>query len=114
MLERPRRVMQLASAAILLLLIGLVWILRRVTPPAPSARGTLHSGSMAIGGETTGWTIDTPRGPIEVDVRAVAATASALDGRSVVATGQWQTVRGVERPDRRVLVIAELKDGSTP
>ena len=68
--------------------------------------GTLESGVMAIGGETTGWRLigDGESGALELDVSRIADQAEKLDGRRVTITGQVTTRQYIERGEVTVLV----------
>lgn len=75
--------------------------------------GTLHRGMMAIGGEATGWTIEshagaaTPRA--EVDCSAVSDVAETLDGKPVRAHGRWTTRHYIERGPTQVFTVESLE-----
>jgi hypothetical protein len=73
--------------------------------------GTLGSGLMAIGGETTGWRLvgDGESGGIEVDVSDVRAQAEMLDGKRVTITGRMTHRDYVERGQVRVLVAEGIR-----
>ena len=74
--------------------------------------GTLESGVMAIGGETTGWRLvrgADAGGPIEVDVSRVRPRAGQLDGRRVTITGHVVPRQYVERGSVRVLVAESIE-----
>jgi hypothetical protein len=84
-----------------------------INPPTPATQpaaapaaetkvvtGTLESGQVGIGGETTGWrllTDDTPPKSVEVDVAAVRDQAKKLDGKRVRVVGVYTTRQFVER-----------------
>ena len=87
--------------------------------PAPASKpsssvktltGTLHSGIVAAGGETTGWVLagDGQTGGVEVNVSAVEKDAKALDGKRVTVTGALVERPGVERGKRQVLVAEKI------
>lgn len=75
-------------------------------------RGTLRTGIMAIGGETTGTTI-TARGVTwELDLRGNpewAARAESLSGKRVVVTGSLEVRPGVERRQRSIVTVKTLE-----
>ena len=75
-------------------------------------RGTLRTGIMAVGGETTGTTI-TARGVTwELDLRGrpeLAARAESLAGRRVVVTGSLEVRPGVERRQRSIVTVKTLE-----
>ena len=73
--------------------------------------GTLESGVMAVGGETTGWRLvgDGESGGIEVDVSNVRAQAEMFDGRRVTVSGRMTHRDYVERGQVRVLVAERIR-----
>jgi hypothetical protein len=88
-------------------------------PPPPGGdyikveiRGTLRSGMMAIGGETTG-TVITARGATwELDLKGVAQgrqKAESLDGRAVLVKGALEIRPGVERRERAIVTVTSLE-----
>jgi hypothetical protein len=80
-------------------------------------RGTLATGIMAMGGETTGTTI-TARGVTwELDLRARPewkARAESLSGRRVVVTGTLEVRPGVERRRQRSIVTVKSLEPAGP
>ena len=86
-----------------------------LTPPSTgpvSQTGTLRGGMMAIGGETSGWTLvgDGAVGGLELDVSRVQEAARRLDGKRVTATGRMVDKKYVERGTVRVLQVETLKE----
>lgn len=76
------------------------------------AVGTVRTGLVAIGGETTGTTIAAGDLELELDLGGrpeLAAVAERLDGRRGIATGRLHRVRGVERGDRWIVKVRELR-----
>lgn len=76
------------------------------------AVGTIRTGMVAIGGETTGTTITADDIVLELDLggkEALAAVAEKLDGRRGIATGRLHRVRGVERGDRWIVKVSDLR-----
>jgi hypothetical protein len=75
-------------------------------------RGTLRTGIMAVGGETTGTTI-TARGVTwELDLRGRpewTARAESLAGRRVIVTGTLEVRPGVERRQRSIVTVKSLE-----
>jgi len=75
-------------------------------------RGTLHAGMMAIGGETTGYTI-TARGVTwELDFGADEALhrkAEGLDGKRVIVTGTLEARPGVEIRTRTIVKVDAIE-----
>lgn len=75
-------------------------------------RGTLRTGIMAIGGETTGTTITSSGATWELDLRGNpdwAARAESLSGRRVVVTGRLEVRPGVERRQRWIVTVKTLE-----
>jgi 4-carboxymuconolactone decarboxylase len=79
--------------------------------------GTLQGGRIAIGGETTGWTLEYRDGSgphsIEVDLPGALATR-ARSGATVQLTGTIVTREYVERGSTRVLRVSRLEDAGAP
>ena len=79
-------------------------------------RGTLRTGIMAIGGETTGTTITSRGATWELDLRARpewSARAEALNGRRVVVTGTLEVRPGVERRQRVIVTVKSLEPAAS-
>ncbi|HYE02741.1 MAG TPA: hypothetical protein VD963_05860 [Phycisphaerales bacterium] len=90
------------------------------TPSAPGGTdgvvtrhtGVLRGGMMAIGGETSGWVLETaPGAQLELDVSMVRDEARALDGQRVTAEGTMTEKRYVERGAVKVLRVTGLRAG---
>lgn len=80
-------------------------------------RGTLRTGIMAVGGETTGTTVTARGATWELDLRGkpeLLARAEALAGRRVVVTGSLEVRPGVERRRRHILTVKTLEGASSP
>ncbi len=77
-----------------------------------AVRGTLRTGIMAIGGESTGTTV-TARGVTwELDLRARpewGSRAESLNGRRVIVTGTLEVRPGVERRQRSIVTVKTLE-----
>jgi hypothetical protein len=75
-------------------------------------RGTLSTGVMAIGAETTGTTSQASNVTWELDFgdrKDLRELASKLDKQKVVVTGNYQKVRGVEIRERHLVKVTALK-----
>jgi hypothetical protein len=75
-------------------------------------RGTLRTGIMAIGGETTGTTVTARGATWELDLRGNpewAARAESLSGRRVVVAGTLEVRPGVERRQRWIVTVKTLE-----
>lgn len=86
-----------------------------LTPPTTqmtTQTGTLRGGMMAIGGETTGWTLvgDGGVGGLELDVSAVQDAAARLEGKRVNVTGRPIDKQYVERGTVRILRVEKLEE----
>ena len=104
--------MAIAQALLMLLTLG--------ASPAPGGgdyikveiRGTLRTGMMAVGGETTG-TMVTARGASwELDLTHVPEgrkKAETLDGRAVLVKGTLEIRPGVERRQRAIVTVTSLE-----
>ncbi len=102
-----------------LLVLGAIALL---TLPAISAdkkeareqqwQGTLRTGVVASGGETTGTVVETKAGKFELDLgkdRDLRRQAKKLNGKAVVVTGVLRLKKGVEVKDRRIITVRSLK-----
>jgi hypothetical protein len=75
-------------------------------------KGTLKTGIMAIGGETTGTIITTPQGTLELDFgtnKELKEQAGKLNGKEAVAKGTLQVRKGVAVKQRLIVGVTELK-----
>jgi len=80
--------------------------------PVTTYTGTLRTGMMAIGGETTGVLLETSAGTFELDLRQseeANAKAESLNGKKVVVTGDYRPRAGVEVKERRIIVVRTLQ-----
>ena len=79
-----------------------------------SYSGTLHGGMMAIGGETTGWTLveEGQSGGLQLDVSRVKDTAARLDGTKVIVSGRMTERQYVERGPVKVLEVDSIVPAS--
>jgi hypothetical protein len=76
--------------------------------PAETFTGTVRTGLMAIGGETTGIVLTTRAGEYELDVRGdreAAAKLEVLNGKEIIVTGDYRPRRGVEVKERRIIIV---------
>lgn len=74
--------------------------------------GTVRTGIMAIGGETTGIVLETDAGTFELDVggnQENAAKLEALNGRAVTILGPVRTKNGVEVKNRRIIEVTAIR-----
>src|SRR5947207_1141086 len=78
-----------------------------------TAKGALRTGLVAIGGETTGTTITTKDGTLELDFgknKKLRDLAAKLDKKPVEVTGTLTMRQGVENPRTRLIVrVTQLK-----
>lgn len=76
-------------------------------------KGRLRHGIFAIGGETTGTEISASGVRWELDLRgkkSLQKKAARLDGGQAWVKGVLTQRKGVEVPDRRILLVEELKE----
>jgi len=74
--------------------------------------GTIHSGIVAVGGETTGATVTSKGITWELDFRQdqpLRETAQQLNNRLVIVTGSLERRAGVEVKDRWIVAVTSLK-----
>jgi hypothetical protein len=80
-----------------------------VQQPTTSVVGRLTQ-VMGIGGETTGWAVQTARGQFEIDVPSwLQREAARYADRQVRVHGVWSTRRGPERGTRWVLRAVSIQ-----
>ena len=75
-------------------------------------RGTLRTGMMAIGGETTGTVVSARGATWELDLTSLPQgrqRAESLDGRRVLVKGSLEIRRGVERRERAIVAVSSLE-----
>ena len=80
-------------------------------------RGTVRTGIMAIGGETTGVTIAARGATWELDLSkdpALRAKAESLSGRKAVVRGSLEVRPGVERRQRWIVTVTGLEAAEPP
>lgn len=73
--------------------------------------GTLQTGLMAIGGETTGTVISANGVTWELDLRKhpkLQALVDRLNGKKVTVRGTYERRRGVEIPQREIVTVTDL------
>ena len=74
--------------------------------------GTLESGIMAVGGETTGVVLKTESGEkYELDFGKdgnLAKLAEKLNGKPVVVIGEYTIRGGVETKERRIIRVTKF------
>jgi len=72
--------------------------------------GTLQTGVMAIGGETTGIQINSGNVTYELDIKdaELKKKAEELNGKSVTIKGTLTIKQGVERGQRRIIAVESL------
>jgi hypothetical protein len=75
-----------------------------------SRTGILNRGGYQIGGESTGWILETERsGQVEVDVSRVAAKAEVLIGQLVTVIGYFVTEHYIERGPTEILIAENIR-----
>jgi hypothetical protein len=100
---------------------GLIWVASDAPTRAGEAdkndyikveiRGTIKTGIMAIGGETTGTIISTKDLTVELEVKdkKLREEAEKLDGKTAIVKGTLTFRKGVERGQRMIVVVNDLK-----
>jgi hypothetical protein len=82
-------------------------------PKKVEVKGKLHTGVVAIGGETTGVVVETEKeGSYELDLgkdKELRDKADKLDGKAVVVAGTLTVRKGVEVKERRIIAVGSLK-----
>lgn len=76
-------------------------------------KGTLRTGIVAIGGETTGTILQTKDGTFELDFgknKDLRQKAEKLNGKTVMVTGTLEVRKGVEIKERRIITVASLEE----
>lgn len=83
---------------------------------AQTYKGTLTTGVMAIGGETTGTTLKTKEGAsYELDFgknAELTKLAESLSGKEVEVTGVMHVKAGVETGERHIIEVSALKEAA--
>ena len=75
-------------------------------------KGTLRTGIMAIGGETTGTVVRVKNVTWELDFSGndeLRNRAATLNNKTVLLTGTYETRRGVEVRERHIVKVTTLK-----
>jgi hypothetical protein len=75
-------------------------------------RGTLETGLMAIGGETTGTVVRVKNVTWELDFggnEELRGLATKLNKKTVLITGTYEKKKGVEIRERHIVKVATLK-----
>ncbi len=74
-------------------------------------KGTLRTGVVAIGGETTGVVVATKGGTYELELgkdKALRRQAEKLNGKAVLVAGTLEVRKGVEVKERRIITVTSL------
>jgi hypothetical protein len=74
--------------------------------------GTLRTGIVAIGGETTGTVIETKKGKFELEFgkqKELRKKAEKLNGKDVTVTGTLEVRKGVEVKERKIVTVTSLE-----
>src|SRR5262249_29890842 len=103
---------------LLLLSTGFTGVVLAQTNQTPTTlTGTLRGGRVAIGGETSGWTLEyrDASGPRTVEVELSPDQISrARSGAVVPATGRFATKQYVERGSVRIFRVSRLEGAGVP
>lgn len=110
---------KLLQTALALLVLFPAFSLAEDKEPADSIqveiRGTLETGIVAIGGETTGTVIRAGNVTWELDLGGDAkltAQAEKLNKQKVVVTGAYSKKAGVEIAERHIVKVQTLKSAA--
>jgi hypothetical protein len=79
---------------------------------AVKMRGTLRTGVVAIGAETTGIIIETRDGNYELDFgsdQQLRKKAEKLNGKTIVVAGTLNARKGIEIRERRIVTVTSLE-----
>jgi hypothetical protein len=85
-----------------------------INPPSTqmtTLTGTLRGGMMAIGGETTGWSLvgDGAVGGVELDISRIKEDAKKLEGKRVTVSGHMVDKKYVERGTVRIMRVEKIQ-----
>lgn len=103
----------------IILLAGIVWLVCSVAFAADKEAkrveltGTLRTGIVAVGGETTGIIIETKDGKYELDFgkdKELRQKAEKLNGKAVTVAGTLEIRKGVEVKERKIVAVARLEE----
>lgn len=75
--------------------------------------GTLRTGIVAVGGETTGIIIETKDAKYELDFgkdKELRQKAEKLNGKAVTVAGTLETRKGVEVKERKIVAVDHLEE----
>lgn len=75
--------------------------------------GTLRTGIVAIGGETTGVILETKEGKYELDFgkdKELRQKAGKLNGKTVQVAGTLEIRKGVEVKERKIVIVTRLEE----
>lgn len=94
--------------------IGLTASAADKKPTKPiTVTGTLKTGVVAIGGETTGIVVTTKDTSYELDLgkdKKLQELATKLNGKQVSVTGMLDVRPGVEVKERRIITVSKLEE----
>lgn len=74
--------------------------------------GTLRTGIVAVGGETTGTILETKEGKYELDFgqnKELRQKAAKLNGQAVLVAGTLEIRKGVEVKERKIITVTRLE-----
>lgn len=82
-------------------------------PKKVELTGTLRTGVVAIGGETTGIIMETKKGKFELTFgkqKELRDKAENLNGKAVTAIGTLEIRKGVEVKERKIVTVISLEE----
>jgi hypothetical protein len=95
------------------LILGMSALAADQKPKVVEMTGTLRTGIVAIGGETSGIVIETRAGRFDLDLgknKELRRKAAALNGKKVTVAGTLVVRKGVELKERRIIVVRSMKE----
>ncbi len=73
-------------------------------------RGTIKTGIVAAGGETTGTILQTKEGAYELDVpKNLRADVDKLNAKQAIVTGVLNVRKGIEVKERKIVTVDTVK-----
>lgn len=106
----------------LVIVTGLAWTVAVAAQAADQEarkvemKGTLRTGIVAIGGETTGTIIQAKQGTFELDFgknKELRQQVERLNGKVVLVAGTLDVRKGVEVKERRIITVTKLEEAKT-